>query len=149
MTFINKQEDPAHGVALLKAAKKYGIDLGERINAIALSLKYSLYFLDGLEVGVLSEDENGLLNFYNKGAEIIFGYSPEEILGIPSVNLAPKYLRSGREALFERVEKEGAVKGVKTQRIHKSGNLIEIVADVFLYETTNGHCIAAAIRTKQ
>jgi len=146
--FISKQEDPIHGVALLAAAKKYDVDLGVKIDPTVLSPAYSLYFLAGLKIGVLSEDEMGLLNFYSRGAERIFGYSPKEILGTLSINLAPEHLREGREALFERVKKEGVVKGIETQRINKTGNLIEIVADVFLYELGNVPCIAAAVRTK-
>ena len=63
----------------------------------------ALDFIHNLDIAILSEDGNGLLNFYNEAAQAVFGHNPQEILGTPSINLAPKELWEKRGELFQKV----------------------------------------------
>jgi len=141
--FQIKQHDEVHASSLIRSISRHELFYSEKLSHYQGS---ALRFLHEIEAGVLSEDEGGVLNFYNLASEKIFGYHASEALGMPSINLVPAHLREGREKLFERVLLEGAARDIITQRIHKSRKLINIVADVFSYQLEDKKTIAAIVR---
>jgi PAS domain S-box-containing protein len=75
---------------------------------------------------IIGEDLDGVVTSWNKGAERIFGYTAQEMIGCPiSVIAAP-----GREdemaAILERVKNGEPVEHLQTVRRTKSGDLIYV-----------------------
>jgi len=104
--------------------------------------------------GLLAQDAKGALVYYDKGAERIFGYRRNEAIGMPSASLVPnnhtsdEYTRA-RQALFDRVIGTGIPETIsETQRITKSGDVINIQAVVFRYALPNGKYSIAALVNK-
>lgn len=66
---------------------------------------------------------------WNKGAESIYGYTEEEVLGKNIQMLVPQENVKSRELEFVRhkLEKEGVVRNYKAQRVTKSGRKIEVI----------------------
>jgi two-component system sensor histidine kinase AtoS len=76
--------------------------------------------------GIIGSDDNNMIFFWNKGAENIFGYAKEEVLGKPFTILLPPVLREKGEVeylLRETVEK-GYVRDFLTERVRKDGRKI-------------------------
>lgn len=90
---------------------------------------------------LLSHDEKGIINFYNLAAQKIFGYTPEEAIGMASEELVPEELKEERskelDALVNLVE-------LQTRRLAKGQKPININALVFPYELQEGIYVAAA-----
>jgi PAS domain S-box-containing protein len=65
---------------------------------------------------------------WNKGAEDIFGYKPDEILGKSAMTLIPKELIELNEIHYikNELKKNGFIKKYETQRVNKSGRLIYV-----------------------
>ena len=97
--------------------------------------------------GVLSQDRHGIINYNNRRAAQILGY--ESLVGVPSLDLVPERHRDARHMELEEVLRTGTPITVETQRIHKCGHEIDIVAQIFRYYSSIGrYGIAAIIKRK-
>ncbi|GEM_PF-4409237 len=102
--------------------------------------------------GLLAQDAEGVLVYYDKGAANIFGYTIEEAIGMPSATLVPNnpvnpdYIKA-RQELFDRVLATGNPEEIRgTQRRTKSGDVITIDAVVFRYQLSGVYSIAALVK---
>jgi len=80
---------------------------------------------------------------WNEGAEKIFGYRKEEVLGKDFEFLIPEQLKKKgeKEYIIERVKQVGFISDHKTQRITKSGELKEVSISRFPIFDENQVCI--------
>ena len=68
----------------------------------------------------------GIITSWNKGAEQVYGYSTEEILGKPVSILAPLDFKDETNRLSERVKKGDKIRNYETIRQRKDGKLIYV-----------------------
>ncbi len=80
---------------------------------------------------------------WNEGAERIFGYKKEEVIGKDFEFLIPKYLKEKgeKEFLINKVKEVGFISDYKTQRITKSGEIKEVSISRFPIYNENHECI--------
>lgn len=82
-------------------------------------------------------DEKDIIRSWNRGAELIFGYSKEEIIGQPFELLVPERLKQARE--FERISAElkerGFIRNYETEGLTKNGK--KIIVDLTRTIITN------------
>ncbi|HTW47525.1 MAG TPA: PAS domain S-box protein [Acidobacteriaceae bacterium] len=75
---------------------------------------------------IVSESLDGLVTTWNRGAEAIFGYKAEEIVGRPVTTLAwPGYEDDMRE-LLRRLHTEESIEHYETMRRHKDGRRLVV-----------------------
>jgi PAS domain S-box-containing protein len=130
---VNKED---HAIALLRAITGH----------VQESLPLFPVLSENFPYALLSEDTDGKLNFFNRAAERLFGYSQIEAIGMDSVLLVPPELREGREKLFHEVLEAKVSRYVETARITKSGERINITGFVFPYVLGRGvYSIAAMV----
>lgn len=68
---------------------------------------------------IISADSSGRVISWNKGAQIIFGYSEEEVLGKPLIMLMPERYRDAHQKGFERLYSTGEYRIIgKTVELH-------------------------------
>lgn len=120
------------------------LDVTERRQAEALiragqetlreSAQHTQTILDNLFDGVLSVDEHGRIELFNKGASKVFGYSPEEVLGRSVTMLMPEQYRKGQERFLQRYRESGEGEVVDKARelegLHKDGRTFPISLSV-------------------
>lgn len=94
---------------------------------------------------VLSQDRGGFLNFYNRGAQLVFGYDRPEIIGKPTRTLVPGEMMDDRTEMFRKVLEEDRLMVEETIRKHKNGSIIQIRGYVLPYDLDGDRCIAAVI----
>jgi len=75
-------------------------------------------------VGTISLD--GIITSWNKGAEQVYGYSTEEILGKPVSILAQSNLMDETKRLSELVKKGQKIRNYETTRLRKDGKRIYV-----------------------
>ncbi|WP_146237989.1 PAS domain S-box protein [Meiothermus sp. Pnk-1] len=71
---------------------------------------------------IISKDLNGVITGWNRGAEEMYGYSAEEIVGQPVTRLIPPHLVGEEEKLLERVQRGERVEQYETLRRRKDGS---------------------------
>ena len=74
----------------------------------------------------MGKDLNGIITSWNAGAERIFGYMVEEIIGKSITILIPPNYQKEEEAIIERVRRGQRVEHFETVRQRKDGSLIDL-----------------------
>jgi PAS domain S-box-containing protein len=75
-------------------------------------------------IGTISLE--GAITCWNKGAEHVYGYSAEEVLGKPVFILAPSHLAEETKKLSERIKKGEKIRRFATSRLRKDGKKIVV-----------------------
>ncbi len=76
---------------------------------------------------VFHVDPGGRIASWNRGAESLFGYTAEEIIGSPYLTLVPpEGLAQYFTEIKEKVETEGRLMGLETEMLHKDGRRIPV-----------------------
>ncbi|WP_440945070.1 PAS domain S-box protein [Methanosarcina sp. T3] len=75
---------------------------------------------------IITESLDGIITSWNKGAERIYGYSAEEILGKPISALEPSILAGEKKELVELVKQGEVIQQYETLRLRKDGEIINV-----------------------
>jgi PAS domain S-box-containing protein len=75
---------------------------------------------------IISKDLNGIITSWNAGAERVFGYKPEEVIGKPITILMPPERQEEEPRILERVRTGERVEHFETVRVTKDGRQVEV-----------------------
>ena len=75
------------------------------------------------EDAMLSKTLDGIITSWNHGAEKIFGYKPNEIIGKPVFLLIPKHLQNEELEIFNKIKNGEMVQYYETKRVKKDGTI--------------------------
>lgn len=78
------------------------------------------------EVAFLRANPRGILTAWNAGAEKLFGYRAEEVIGKPLASLLTNPAASELEALIERVTRHREGAALEVQGVRKDGNHVSV-----------------------
>jgi PAS domain S-box-containing protein len=93
---------------------------------------------------ILSNDLNGIITTWNKGAEHIFGYTAEEVLGRPTSTLASENCQEDWAHILEKIRRGERVDHYETLRRHKDGSDISVSLTVSPIRDSTGTVIGAS-----
>jgi two-component system CheB/CheR fusion protein len=94
--------------------------------------------------GIISKDLNGLITSWNKGAERIYGYRPEEAIGQSMLLLLPPELYDEEVRIMARIRKGGQVESFETRRRRKDGSLVDVDVTISPVKGPDGSIIGAS-----
>jgi PAS domain S-box-containing protein len=101
------------------------VDLTERSEAEqARQLLASI--VESSDDAIVSKDLNGVIASWNPGAERLFGYTADEVVGKSVTNLFPLDLQNEESAILERVRLGEQIEHYETVRHRKDGSLVDI-----------------------
>ena len=75
---------------------------------------------------IISKDLNGIVRSWNQSAERIFGYTAEEMLGMPITILFPPDRLREESEILERLQRGERVDHIQTFRIRKDGTPVAV-----------------------
>ncbi len=93
---------------------------------------------------IISKDLNGIVTSWNKGAERLFGYSAEEIIGKPILLLIPADRQSEEPGIIERIRRGERIEHYETIRRRKDGSPIDISLTVSPIRDGTGTVVGAS-----
>jgi PAS domain S-box-containing protein len=93
---------------------------------------------------IVSKDLNGIITSWNKGAERIFGYEAEEIIGKPVTILIPLDRQDEEPEILERIRRGQRIEHYETVRQRKHGSWVDISLTVSPIKDTKGKIIGAS-----
>ena len=82
--------------------------------------------VESSEDAIISKNLNGFITGWNLGAERMFGYREEEVIGHPITILVPPELRDEEQSILQRLRAGGRVEHYETQRITKAGERVHV-----------------------
>lgn len=100
--------------------------------------------INSAEVAIIVNDLNGIVFSWNKGAENIFGYAPEEIIGRSVAVLLPPELLHEEERNLMLLRQGHRVEHCETVRLHKDGRHLDISATISPIHDACGNIIGAS-----
>lgn len=100
--------------------------------------------VDSSDDAIISKTLDGLVMSWNKGAERIFGYKAEEIIGKPMSTIFPKDRLDEETMILGKIGAGEAVEHFKTIRLHKDGHEIHISATISPIKNSSGKIIGAS-----
>ncbi len=92
---------------------------------------------------IISKTLDGTVTSWNKGAEELFGYRQEEMIGQSIRCIIPQDRQSEEEKIIEQIAAGERVEEYGTVRLHKHGRLIEVSISVSPIRGDKGSIIGA------
>lgn len=104
---------------------------------------YLVHVLDNTLDAIIWIDNDQVIRSWNKGAEQIFGYKADEIIGKSFELLVPEELRRARELekIASNVKRHGSIRSYQTERIAKDGRRIIVDLTSTAIRDRNGRMI--------
>jgi PAS domain S-box-containing protein len=93
---------------------------------------------------IISKDLNGIINSWNQGAQRLFGYAPEEIIGRSVLTLIPPELQHEEPGIINRIRSGERIEHYETVRRHKDGSRLHISLTVSPVKDANGRIVGAS-----
>jgi PAS domain S-box-containing protein len=93
---------------------------------------------------ILSKDLNGFITSWNRGAQLLFGYTAEEAVGQPVTLLIPVDRHNEEPFILGRIRRGESVDHYETIRQTKDGRLIDISLTVSPIKNERGEIIGAS-----
>jgi PAS domain S-box-containing protein len=105
------------------------LDITERVKDQE-KLAYHAWLLENVNDAIIATDENYRLTAWNKAAEAIYGWKPEEVIGRDATEvLHTRYIGSEREDGLRRLKETGVLNGEFSQQT-KAGQQIFVEAKI-------------------
>ncbi|HEX4606286.1 MAG TPA: PAS domain S-box protein, partial [Candidatus Angelobacter sp.] len=93
---------------------------------------------------IASKDLNGTVTSWNKGAEKMFGYKAEEIIGQPVTLIIPPELHKDEEMILDKIRRGEKIAHFETVRLTKDGERIDVSLTVSPVKDGSGTVVGAA-----
>jgi len=119
------------------------IDVSDRAHANRLR-KQLASIVDSSDDAIVSKDLDGVIVSWNKGAERIFGYMADEVVGKPITILMPPDLQDEGPRILERIRGGERVENYETKRRHKDGRLLDVALTVSPVKDGDGRIVGAS-----
>jgi PAS domain S-box-containing protein len=131
------------GVGNLVGAVNMLIDITDRKRADdASNLLASI--VQSSDDAIVSKDLNGIITSWNSGAERLFGYLAEEIIGRSILTVIPPERHHEEVTIMDRVRRGQRIEHYETVRQRKHGSLIDVSLTVSPVKNSRGKIVGAS-----
>ncbi len=100
--------------------------------------------IDSSEDAILSKDLNGIITSWNKGAERIYGYMPEEVVGKNMSLLTLKDHPDEIPAILEKIARGESIDHYESVRVAKDGRRLDVSISVSPLRNAAGDIVGAS-----
>jgi len=123
-------------------ASKIAQDLTNKANQRTAGFLAAI--VDSADDAIISKDLEGVITTWNKGAERVFGYTAQEVLGRPITILMPADRLDEEPEILRRVSRGERIDHYPTVRRRKNGDLVDISLSVSPIRDASGRIIGAS-----
>ena len=100
--------------------------------------------IESSDDAIISKDLNGIITSWNAGAERLFGYTSDEIVGQSILMLIPPERQHEEPRILERIRRGERIDHYETVRRRKDGSLFDISVTVSPLKDQTGRIIGAS-----
>jgi PAS domain S-box-containing protein len=116
----------------------------EDLKQAEMGLQRLAAIVESSDDAIISKDLNGIVCSWNKGAERIFGYTADEVIGKPITVLMPPERINEEPGILERIRKGERIDHYETVRRRKDGTLLNVSLTVSPISDARGKVIGAS-----
>jgi len=133
------KDEQGHIVGAAKIARD--ITQQKKIDEAALQLAA---IVESSDDAIVSKNLNGIIMSWNQGAERIFGYTADEIIGQPITRIIPPELQKEELHIIASIKAGKRIDHFQTERLKKNGERVNISLTVSPVTDREGTIIGAA-----
>jgi len=111
--------------------------LGEYRSRLAL-------IFDSSDDAIISKNLDGTITSWNKGAERIYGYTPEEVIGKPISLLAPNNRADEITEILQKIAQGESIEHYESERVAKDGRRLNVSISVSPLRDAKGDIVGAS-----
>ncbi len=100
--------------------------------------------VESSEDGIASKTLDGIITYWNKGAERLFGYTAEEMVGASVLKIIPEELHPEEQRILDQLRAGQRIERYETVRLHKSGKRLRISLTISPVRNAAGQIVGAA-----
>ncbi|HEY0657311.1 MAG TPA: PAS domain S-box protein, partial [Pyrinomonadaceae bacterium] len=100
--------------------------------------------IESAEDAIISKTLNGIITSWNNGAERIFGYTADEVIGKSVLILIPPDHHNEEPAIISKIKDGERIEHYETVRVTKHGKIIDISLTVSPIKDADGKIIGAS-----
>jgi two-component system, chemotaxis family, CheB/CheR fusion protein len=119
------------------------IDISEHQRAERVS-HHLAAIVESSDDAIISKDLNGVIASFNRGAERLFGYFAEEVIGKPITILIPADRQDEETGILERIRRGERIDHFETVRQRKDGSLVNISLTISPVTDETGKIVGAS-----
>lgn len=119
------------------------VDITERKNAERLS-QHLTSIVEFSDDAIVSKDLTGVITSWNRGAERLFGYTAEEIVGRSITVLIPPENHDEEPSILRRIRRGEQIDHYETVRVRKDGSRVDISLTVSPIKDATGKIVGAS-----
>jgi PAS domain S-box-containing protein len=134
---IRDEEDRILGVVLVFR------DVTEARRAIDARLRLAA-IVESSDDAIISKDLDGRIQSWNRGAQQLYGYAPEEIIGKSIAILVPPDHDDELPAIMERLRRGERIEHFETRRVAKDGRRLDISLTISPVRNSVGKLVGAS-----
>jgi PAS domain S-box-containing protein len=124
-------------------ASKIVRDISSRRQADDARLRLAA-IVESSEDAIISKNLDSVITSWNTGAERMFGYMPEEIVGQSVMRLIPRDLYGEEPEIIRKLRDGQRIQHFETKRLRKNGEIFDVSLTVSPVKDDNGQVIGAS-----
>ncbi|MGB8508436.1 MAG: PAS domain S-box protein [Pyrinomonadaceae bacterium] len=119
-------------------------DLTASLQSPELASYWLTAIIESADDAIITKSLDGIITSWNRGAEHIFGYTAEEVIGKPVTILIPADHSDEEPTILARIRAGERIEHYETVRVRKDGTLVNISLTVSPIRTPDGKIIGAS-----
>ena len=118
-------------------------DVTQRLESDLITRRLAA-IVDGSDDAIIGKDLNSIITSWNQGAERIFGYSAEEMIGTSIMRLIPLERQEEEEVILSCLKRGERFEHFETVRTTKEGRRLHVSLTVSPIKDANGRVVGAS-----
>jgi PAS domain S-box-containing protein len=135
---VNRDITEAKGFASQQATLLRQLDEREQ------RLRWLAAIVESSDDAIISKNLGGIITSWNRGAERIFGYTADEVIGQPITILIPQDRQDEERVILTRIRRGEPIEHFETVRQRKDGSMIVVSLTVSPIKNVDGKIIGAS-----
>jgi PAS domain S-box-containing protein len=124
-------------------ASKIARDISDRRKNDEIRFRLAA-IVDSADDAIVSKDLNGVVRTWNGGAQRMFGYTADEMIGQPILRLMPEELRYEEDEILRKLRAGERIDHYETTRVRKNGESVQVSVTISPIRDESGRVIGAS-----